>query len=100
MGDFVKARRTGPTTVLKSGMVTRGGVYDVPREYLDAGGWEPVRSTDEARKRVTEPASTPSVGELTVKQLRERLTALDVSVPEGARKDDLIQLLEAHNGRD
>lgn len=98
MGDFVKARRTGPTTVLKTGMVTRGGVYDVPREYLDAGGWEPVRSTDESRKRVTEPA--PAVGELTVKQLREHLTALDVSVPDGARKDDLIQLLEAHNGRD
>lgn len=98
MGDFVKARRTGPTTVLKTGVVTRGGVYDVPREYLDAGGWEPVRSTDEARKRVTEPA--PAVGELTVKQLRERLTALDVEVPAGARKDDLIQLLEAQDGRD
>lgn len=98
MSDFVKARRTGPTTVLKTGVVTNGAVYDVPREYLDAGGWEPVRSTDESRKRVTEPAST--VGDLTVKQLRERLTALDVEVPGGARKDDLIQLLEAQNGRD
>lgn len=98
MGDFVNARRVGPTGRSVIGFVFHGGVYAVPREYLDAGGWEPVRSTDESRKRVTETA--PAVGDLTVKQLRERLTALDVSVPDGARKDDLIQLLEAHNGRD
>ena len=80
------------------GYARRGVIHTVPdemeKDLLATGEWEKV-GKETTQERVTEPA--PAVGDLTVKQLRERLTALDVSVPDGARKDDLIQLLGAHN---
>lgn len=85
---FVKAKRTGPTISPPTGTVIHGGIYDIPTEWLELGGWEPVASE---RTRVTEPAGDP--GSLTNAELRKRLTEHGLRPPGGANKATLIDML-------
>lgn len=60
-----------------------------------AGDWVPA---DQFTKNVDSQEAADSQGDLTVSQIKARLDELGVEYDKGAKKADLLALLEQHEG--
>jgi hypothetical protein len=60
-----------------------------------AGDWVPA---DQLTKNVDSQEAADSQGDLTVSQIKSRLDELGVEYDKGAKKADLLALLEQHEG--
>lgn len=60
-----------------------------------AGDWVPA---DQVTKNVDSQEAADSQGDLTVSQIKARLDELGVEYDKGAKKADLLALLEQHEG--
>lgn len=60
-----------------------------------AGDWVPA---DQLTKNVDSQEAADSQGDLTISQIKARLDELGVKYDKGAKKADLLALLEQHEG--
>ena len=71
------------------------GASIVTENTISGGDWVPA---DQVTKNVDSQEATDSQGELTVSQIKARLDELGVEYDKGAKKADLLALLEQHEG--
>lgn len=71
------------------------GVSIVTENTISGGDWVPA---DQVTKNVDSQEAADSQGELTVSQIKARLDELGVEYDKGAKKADLLALLEQHEG--
>ena len=72
------------------------GATIVTENEINGGDWLPA---DQVAKNVdSQEAAGDSQGDLTVSQIKARLDELGVEYDKGAKKADLLALLEQHEG--
>lgn len=71
------------------------GTTIVTENAISGGDWVPA---DQVTKNVDSQEATDSQGDLTVSQIKARLDELGVEYDKGAKKADLLALLEQHEG--
>ena len=72
------------------------GATIVTENAISGGDWVP---DDQVEKNVgSQEEATDSQGELTISQIKARLDELGVKYDKGAKKADLLALLEQHEG--
>jgi hypothetical protein len=72
------------------------GATIVTENAISGGNWVPA---DQAEKNVgSQEEATDSQGDLTISQIKARLDELGVKYDKGAKKADLLALLEQHEG--
>ena len=71
------------------------GASIVTENTISGGDWVPA---DQVTKNVDSKEAADSQGELTVSQIKARLDELGVEYDKGAKKADLLALLEQHEG--
>ncbi|MDJ8840273.1 HeH/LEM domain-containing protein [Salmonella enterica] len=71
------------------------GASIVTENTISGGDWVPA---DQVTKNVDSQEATDSQGDLTVSQIKARLDELGVEYDKGAKKADLLALLEQHEG--
>lgn len=71
------------------------GVSIVTENTISGGDWVPA---DQVTKNVDSQEAADSQGDLTVSQIKSRLDELGVEYDKGAKKADLLALLEQHEG--
>ncbi|WP_195611868.1 HeH/LEM domain-containing protein [Streptococcus australis] len=71
------------------------GASIVTENTISGGDWVPA---DQVTKNVDSQEAADSQGELTVSQIKARLDELGVEYDKGAKKADLLALLEQHEG--
>lgn len=72
------------------------GATIVTENAISGGNWVPA---DQVEKNVgSQEEATDSQGELTISQIKARLDELGVKYDKGAKKADLLALLEQHEG--
>lgn len=71
------------------------GASIVTENTISGGDWVPA---DQVTKNVDSQEATDSQGDLTVSQIKARLDELGVEYNKGAKKADLLALLEQHEG--
>jgi len=71
------------------------GAFIVTENAISGGDWVPA---DQVTKNVDSQEAADSQGDLTVAQIKGRLDELGVEYDKGAKKADLLALLEQHEG--
>lgn len=71
------------------------GATIVTENAISGGDWVPA---DQVTKNVDSQEAADSQGGLTVSQIKARLDELGVEYDKGAKKADLLALLEQHEG--
>lgn len=71
------------------------GASIVTENTISGGDWVPA---DQVTKNVDSQEAAASQGELTGSQIKARLDELGVEYDKGAKKADLLALLEQHEG--
>lgn len=71
------------------------GASIVTENTISGGDWVPA---DQVTKNVDSQEAADSQEELTVSQIKARLDELGVEYDKGAKKADLLALLEQHEG--
>lgn len=71
------------------------GASIVTENTISGGDWVPA---DQVTKNVDSQEAADSQGDLTVSQIKSRLDELGVEYDKGAKKADLLALLEQHEG--
>ena len=71
------------------------GGFSVTEDAISGGDWVPA---DQVTKNVDSQEAADSQGDLTVAQIKGRLDELGVEYDKGAKKADLLALLEQHEG--
>nr|DAX46953.1 MAG TPA: hypothetical protein [Caudoviricetes sp.] len=71
------------------------GASIVTENTISGGDWVPA---DQVTKNVDSQEAADSQGDLTVSQIKARLDELGVEYDKGAKKSDLLALLEQHEG--
>lgn len=72
------------------------GATIVTENAISGGNWVPA---DRVEKNVgSQEEATDSQGDLTISQIKARLDELGVKYDKGAKKADLLALLEQHEG--
>ena len=71
------------------------GASIVTENTISGGDWVPA---DQVTKNVDSQEAADSQGELAVSQIKARLDELGVEYDKGAKKADLLALLEQHEG--
>ena len=71
------------------------GATIVTENAISGGDWVPA---DQFTKNVDSQEAADSQGDLTVSQIKARLDELGVEYDKGAKKADLLALLEQHEG--
>lgn len=71
------------------------GASIVTENTISGGDWVPA---DQVTKNVDSQEAADSQGDLTVSQIKARLDELGVEYDKGAKKADLLALLEQHEG--
>lgn len=71
------------------------GASIVTENAISGGDWVPA---DQVTKNVDSQEAADSKGDLTVSQIKARLDELGVEYDKGAKKADLLALLEQHEG--
>lgn len=71
------------------------GATIVTENAISGGDWVPA---DQVTKNVDSQEAADSQGDLTVSQIKARLDELGVEYDKGAKKADLLALLEQHEG--
>lgn len=71
------------------------GASIVTENAISGGDWVPA---DQVTKNVDSQEAADSQGDLTVSQIKARLDELGVEYDKGAKKADLLALLEQHEG--
>lgn len=71
------------------------GATIVTENAISGGDWVPA---DQVTKNVDSQEAADSQGDLTVAQIKTRLDELGVEYDKGAKKADLLALLEQHEG--
>lgn len=71
------------------------GATIVTENEISGGDWVPA---DQVTKNVDSQEAADSQGDLTVAQIKARLDELGVEYDKGAKKADLLALLEQHEG--
>lgn len=71
------------------------GASIVTENAISGGDWVPA---DQFTKNVDSQEAADSQGDLTVSQIKARLDELGVEYDKGAKKADLLALLEQHEG--
>jgi hypothetical protein len=71
------------------------GAFIVTENAISGGDWVPA---DQVTKNVDSQEAADSQGDLTVSQIKARLDELGVEYDKGAKKADLLALLEQHEG--
>ena len=71
------------------------GVSIVTENAISGGDWVPA---DQVTKNMDSQEAADSQGDLTVSQIKARLDELGVEYDKGAKKADLLALLEQHEG--
>ena len=71
------------------------GASIVTENAISGGDWVPA---DQVTKNVDSQEAADSQGDLTVSQIKARLDELGVEYDKGAKKADLLAILEQHEG--
>ena len=71
------------------------GASIVTENAISGGDWVPA---DQVTKNVDSQEAADNQGDLTVAQIKGRLDELGVEYDKGAKKADLLALLEQHEG--
>ena len=71
------------------------GATIVTENAISGGDWVPA---DQVTKNVDSQEAADSQGDLTIAQIKTRLDELGVEYDKGAKKADLLSLLEQHEG--
>lgn len=71
------------------------GASIITENAISGGDWVPA---DQVTKNVDSQEAADSQGDLTVSQIKARLDELGVEYDKGAKKADLLALLEQHEG--
>ena len=71
------------------------GASIVTENAISGGDWVPA---DQLTKNVDSQEAADSQGNLTIAQIKARLDELGVEYDKGAKKADLLALLEQHEG--
>ena len=71
------------------------GASIVTENAISGGDWVPA---DQVTKNMDSQEAADSQGDLTVSQIKSRLDELGVEYDKGAKKADLLALLEQHEG--
>lgn len=71
------------------------GATIVTENAISGGDWVPA---DQVTKNVDSQEAADSQGDLTIAQIKTRLDELGVEYDKGAKKADLLALLEQHEG--
>ena len=71
------------------------GAFIVTENAISGGDWVPA---DQVTKNVDSQEAADSQGDLTVAQIKGRVDELGVEYDKGAKKADLLALLEQHEG--
>ena len=71
------------------------GATIVTENAISGGDWVPA---DQVTKNVDSQEAADNQGDLTVAQIKGRLDELGVEYDKGAKKADLLALLEQHEG--
>lgn len=71
------------------------GASIITENAISGGDWVPA---DQVTKNVDSQEVEDSQGDLTVSQIKARLDELGVEYDKGAKKADLLALLEQHEG--
>ena len=71
------------------------GASIITENAISGGDWVPA---DQVTKNVDSQEVADSQGDLTIAQIKARLDELGVEYDKGAKKADLLSLLEQHEG--